>query len=592
MRLADLTIAIRNLARRPGFACTAILLLALGSGANAAVFSVVRGVLLKPLPFERPEELVDFWPGWFVSNEEIGYWREHAPYIASLSGISPGWMMALVADGVEPLKVTAGRVADNFFSTLGVRAVLGRTLQPGDSNRDRSRVAVISSELHARHFGSDPRILGRSIRLDNVVHEIVGVMPRGFEFMEPGTDVWAPLVFDPTSPQHRATFNRAVARLAPGVTPERASQELQALIPAMHRDLAKTGQWGRGIHVRSLQDSVATDVRLTLLILLGAVGMVLLMAAVNLGTLAMGRSIARAREMAVRTALGASRGRLIRQLIVEHIVLAAAGAIAGLLLAWMALPILTRAIPPEMPRQSAIALDLTVFGLVFAASVGVSALLALVPASVAARPELQPLLRQQQSGETPARRRTMGTLVAAQIALAVILGIGASLLMRSLWNLQRVDPGFDAARVLTFRLQTTSKYNALGAGSALLRTSRGAPTRAARRDARRLDSTSADDRLQLDERGPSGRAAATAWRGAAACDLAHHRVGLLPGDGDPHGRGTCVQRAGPSQVGAGRDRQRHVRTARIRQRLERDRPADGQHRRTRRGYGRDRGRHR
>jgi putative ABC transport system permease protein len=464
MRLADLTIAIRNLTRRPGFACTAILLLALGSGANAAVFSVVRGVLLKPLPFERPEELVDFWPGWFVSNEEIAYWRERAPYLASISGISPGWMMALVADGVEPLKVTAGRVGDNFFSTLGVRTVLGRTLQPGDSSRDRSRVAVISSELHERHFGSDPRILGRSIRLDNVVHEIVGVMPRGFEFMEPGTDVWAPLVFDPTSPQHRASFNRAVARLAPGVTAERASQELQALIPAMHRDLAKTGQWGRGIHVRLLQDSVANDVRLTLLILLGAVGMVLLMAAVNLGTLAMGRSIARAREMAVRTALGASRGRLIRQLIVEHIVLAAAGAIAGLLLAWTALPILARAIPPEMPRQSAIALDLTVFGLVFAASVGVSALLALVPASVAARPELQPLLRQQHGGETPARRRTMGTLVAVQIALAVILGIGASLLLRSLWNLQRVDPGFDAARVLTFRLQTTSKYNALGPG--------------------------------------------------------------------------------------------------------------------------------
>ena len=464
MRLPDLTIAVRNLTRRPGFACTAILLLALGAGANAAVFSVVRGVLFKPLPFDRPEELVDFWPDRFVSNEELAYWRERAPYLASLSGISPGWMMALVADGVEPLKVTGARVGDRFFATLGVRAMAGRALEPGDSAPDRSRVAVISSELHERHFGSDPRILGRRIRLDNVVHEIVGVMPRGFEFMEPGTDVWAPLVFDPTSPQHRSSFNRAVARLAPGVTTERATRELEALVPAMQRDLAKTAQWGRGIHVRSLQESVASDVRLTLLILLAAVGMILLLAAVNLGTLAMGRSIARAREMAVRTALGASRTRLIRQLIVEHVVLAVAGAAAGLLLAWATLPLLTRAIPPEMPRQNAIALDLTVFAIVFVASVGVSVLLALVPASLAARPELQPLLRQQQSGETPARRRTMGTLVAAQIALAVILGIGASLLLRSLWNLQRVDPGFDAARVLTFRLQTTSKYNALGQG--------------------------------------------------------------------------------------------------------------------------------
>ena len=464
MRLPDVTLAIRNLIRRPGFAFTAILLLALGAGANAAVFSVVRGVLLKPLPFDRPSELVDFWPGTFVSNEEVAYWRDRAHTLSSLAAISPGWLMAFVTDGVEPLKVTGGRVSENFFATLGVRAVVGRALEPGDSSPDRSRVVIISWELYERYFGTSPDVIGRSVRLDNVEHRIVGVMPRGFEFMEPGTDVWAPLAFDPASPQHRATFNLAVARLAGGATPALASQELQALVPDMRRDLAKPEQWGRNIRVASLQDTIASDVRLTLLILLAAVGMILLLAAVNLGTLAMGRSLARAREMAVRTALGASRSRLVRQLVVEHMVLATIGAVAGLLLAVATLPLLVRIIPPEMPRQGEIALDLTVFATVFAISVGVSALLALVPAALAARPELQPLLRQHQGAETPARRRAMGGLVAAQIALAVMLGIGASLLLRSLWNLQHVDPGFDAARVLTFRLQTTSKYSALAAG--------------------------------------------------------------------------------------------------------------------------------
>jgi putative ABC transport system permease protein len=200
------------------------------------------------------------------------------------------------------------------------------------------------------------------------------------------------------------------------------------------------------------------------LILLAAVGLILLLAAVNLGTLVLGRSIARAREMAVRTALGASRSRLVRQLIVEQAVLAAAGALVGLLLAWLVLPTLVSRIPPEMPRQADISLDAVVFATVFGVSVLISVLLALVPVMIAARPELQPLLRQQQSTETPARRRALGTLVAAQVALAIVLGIGAGLMLRSLWNLQQVDPGFDARNVLVFRLQTTSKYNSLSAG--------------------------------------------------------------------------------------------------------------------------------
>ena len=376
MRLADLTIAIRNLARRPGFACTAILLLALGSGANAAVFSRrarcaaealairaagrVGGLLARVVRVERGNRLLA---------------RARAVSRIDL-GISPGWMMALVADGVEPLKVTAGRVGDNFFSTLGVRAVLGR-LQPGDSSRDRSRVAVISSELHRASLRSDPRILGRSIRLDNVVHEIVGVMPRGFVHGARHRRLGTARVRSDVS-SARASFNRAVARLAPGVRGARVAGTPGAHprhAPRPRQDRASGG----GDHVRLLQDSVANDVRLTLLILLGAVGMVLLMAAVNLGTLAMGRSIARPRNGRAHRAWRLARSphppvdrrahRPRRRRRDRRVAPRLDGAAAPH-------PGFRRRCRAERSRWTCL-----VPRLVFAASVGVSALLALVPAS-------------------------------------------------------------------------------------------------------------------------------------------------------------------------------------------------------------------
>jgi predicted permease len=457
MRFPDLTLAVRNLGRRPAFTATAILLLALGAGVNAAVFSVVRGILLRPLPYAQPDRLVALWPGSFVNNEDLTFWRERTRSFEQIAANSPGWMMSLVVPGQEPLKVTAGRTSDNFFTTLGVPAALGRTVLPGDSVPAKAGVVVLSAMLHQRHFNADPNIIGRRVLLDGLEHEVIGVMPAGFEFIEPGTDAWAPMPFDPASAQNRAQFSMPFARLRPGVTVDQATAELQQLVPVMREALKKTEDWGRNGRAMLLQDHVTGDVRSTLLILLAAVGLILLLAAVNLGTLVLGRSIERTREMAVRTALGASRRRLLRQLVGEQAVLAGAGALAGLLLARLTLPLLISRIPPEMPRQGEIVLDGVVFATVFAATVIVSVVMALLPVAAAARPELQPLLRQQQSTETPARRRALGSLVAAQIALAVVLGIGAGLMLRTLWNLQRVDPGFVAENVLTFRLQTTSK---------------------------------------------------------------------------------------------------------------------------------------
>ncbi len=464
MRLPDLSLALRNVFRRPGFAAVAIVLLALGAGANTAVFSVVRGVLLRPLPYPEPERLVALGPRFFLSYEDVDYWKGRTRSFEQIATLSPGWMMGLVAEGGEPIKVTGGRVSDNLFRALGASPALGRVIEPGDAVPGQHRVVVLSDSLWRSRFGSDPNAIGRGIRLDEEPFTIVGVMPPGFEVFEPGTDLWAPLPFDVASPQYKATFSLGLARLARGVSVAAASREIVDLVPAMRKDLARGNDWGRTLAVTSLQESITGDVRPALLILLGAVGLILMLAAVNLGTLVLGRSIERVTEMALRSALGASRARLVRQIVTEQAVLAILGSIAGIGVAAALLPALVARIPAEVPRVGQITLDWTVLLTVLAASVVVAVIVALLPAAMTARPNLQPLLRQSRTTDTPARRRALGALVAVQIALAVVLGIGSMLMLRSLWNLQRVDPGFSPAKVLTFRLQTTSKYRSLSNG--------------------------------------------------------------------------------------------------------------------------------
>jgi putative ABC transport system permease protein len=464
MRLPDLSLAFRNIFRRPGFAVVAITLLALGAGANTAVFSVVRGVLLRPLPFPEPDRLVALWPNNFVSNQEVAFWRDRTRSFDQIAAISPGWMMGLVAESGEPIKVTGGRVSDNIFQALGGRPALGRTVEPGDARPGAPGVAVLSDKLWRSRFNADPNVIGRGIQLDGEPHTIVGVMPPDFDIFSRGHDLWSALPWDPTGKNFEATFSQALARLAPGVTADAATRELSELAPAMRKELSKANDWGQTINVQPLRDAMTGNVRPALLILLGAVGLILMLAAVNLGTLVLGRSIERVSEMALRTALGASQGRLIRLIIVEQSVLALLGTSAGIGVAYLALPALVSRIPPEVPRTAEIALDWSVLVTVLTASIAVAVAVSLIPALITARPSLQPLLRQSRQTETPSRRRALGALVAVQIALAVVLGIGSMLMLRSMWNLQRVNPGFDPNHVLTFRLQTTSKHRAMTTG--------------------------------------------------------------------------------------------------------------------------------
>src|SRR5688572_18838129 len=213
MRLPDVSLAFRNIFRRPGFALVAITLMALGAGANAAVFSVVRGVLLRPLPFAEPDRLVAFWPNNFVSNEEVAYWRDHARSFTQIGAISPGWMMGLVADTGEPIKVTGGRVSDNMFQALGARPALGRAIEPGDARPGVPAVAVLSDELWRSRFNADPAIVGRGIQLDGEPHTIVGVMSPDFDIFGRQHDLWSALPWDPSGRNFKASFSQALARL-------------------------------------------------------------------------------------------------------------------------------------------------------------------------------------------------------------------------------------------------------------------------------------------------------------------------------------------------------------------------------------------
>ena len=261
MHAYDLRLAVRNLFRRPAFTAIAISLLALGAGANAAVFSVVRGVLLRPLSFANPDRLVAVWPNEFTSNAEVEYWRDHAHSLSEVAIQSPGWMMGLVAEGGEPIKVTGAKASDNLFKMLGATAALGRAIELGDAVAGKDHVAVLSDELWRRRFGADPSIVGRSIELDQQPHSVIGVMPPGFEIFQGGTDLWLPLVWEPGSRGFKGAFGQSLARLVPGATAASATRELQSLVPAMRRELTHDETWGQTLRAAGLQETITGDVR-------------------------------------------------------------------------------------------------------------------------------------------------------------------------------------------------------------------------------------------------------------------------------------------------------------------------------------------
>ena len=446
--LHDVRYAVRLLRARPGFAAVAILTLALGVGATTAIFSVVHAVLLSPLPFRDADRLVNIH---IVGHEGATVPLPDADFVAWRSQNRTADAVAifdtdgatLTGDG-PPERVAAAWTSDRFFDVLGARPLLGRVLQEGDDRPGAPRTAVISHTLWTRRFHGDPSVIGRAIALNGRSYTIIGVMPPGFRFPEfPDTDVdlWRVLTIDP--PTRRGPFySTGIARLKPGVHLE----ELRA-------NLDYPGPTDWVLTAIPLQESLVGNVRPILYALLGAVALLLLIATANVANLLLARAAARDREIAVRGALGAGRGRIAAQLVTESLVLAILGGGAGLIVAAWGTRALLAIAPEGIPRLAEVGMNTTVFAFAFAVSAACGVLFGVAPALRASRTALVETLKDGgRGGAGIGRRRAQRLLVVSEIALALMLSVGAGLMIRSFAALQRVSPGFEPSHLLTFRV--------------------------------------------------------------------------------------------------------------------------------------------
>jgi predicted permease len=460
----DLLYALRALRRQPGFTLVTVLTLALGIGANTAVFSVVNGVVLRPLPYPEPDRLhfvttqfptLGFGQFW-MSLPEFVEFRDHNRAFESVGAYNIG---AVNLDTRPPARPVSALVTPELMPTLGVRPGSGRWFTAQDSAPNAEPVAILSWELWQRAYGGAPDTLDKVVLVNNVGTRIVGIMPRGYDVHDQKVEIWLPLTMDPaTYPNRRGGhFLYLIGRLKPGITIEQTRAELdrmvddwRRIVPAGHVPSAPNHR----LRVDPLKEDVVGSVQNALLILQGAVGFVLLIACANLASLLIARADSRMREYAVRAALGASRGRLLRQLLTEGLVLSAAAAVAGTALAWGGLRALLTVNPDAIPRTAEITLDWTVLGFTLLVAVATAIVFGLVPLAHLGRTRENIALRDSGTRTTAgtARARVRSTLVVVEVALAVLLVAGAGLLIRSFVNLTRVDMGFNRAQLMTFGL--------------------------------------------------------------------------------------------------------------------------------------------
>jgi putative ABC transport system permease protein len=463
--MADFRYALRALLKRPAFSALIIATLAIAIGANSAIFSVVNGVLLRPLPFANPDRLVMAWTVLPAFGREVSSlpdfrdWREQAKSFSSMSALASS-SFGLSGDGdLEPERVPAARVTANFFRTLGVSPVVGRGFADEEEIGDVRRV-VISHELWQRRFGGRADILDQPLRVSGEPWEIIGVLPAGFRAVFEPRDVYAPLDVSADGFTRRADFLAVFGRLAPGVTIEAADAELKAIMRQLDELYPQTNDEVTA-EVVSLREEVVGTVRPALLVFMGAVGLVLLIACANVANLLLARGAGRDREMAVRAALGAGRGRLVRQTLVESVVLSVVGAAVGLLLAGWTIPLLQRADLDMLPRLDEVSIDARVVLFTIGLSLVVGVLFGMAPALRLSGTALAGSLRDGQRAITGGSglRDPRRLLVMAEVSLAMLLLVGAGLLIRSFERLQRVDVGVRTENVLTaFLALPNSRY--------------------------------------------------------------------------------------------------------------------------------------
>jgi predicted permease len=456
----DFVFAVRQARRQPVFTVIALLTFALGIGVNTAMFSVVRGVLLRPLPFRDPSRLAAVWPTRAISNAELLFMQHESRSLQSVAALSLGWGIAMTGAG-EPRQLHAARVSVNFFDLLGVHPALGRSLAPNESGQGAWDVAILSHDLWVSQFAGDSAVIGRVVDMDARPTRIIGVMPAGFEALQAGVDAWLPLQIDPSSPFHTGQLSVAIARLAKGATFVSATSELAALAPRMRAAFNYADDYARGATVTSLHDSLVGDVRRSLLVLLGAVGLLVLIAVANVGNLMLAHASGRRRELAVRRALGASQRQIILQLLVQSLAIALAGGALGVVVGALCLKLLKTILPARLPMLSAVHVDWSVLAVCSGVTIAAGLLFGIGPALLASRVDPDGALRAGASESSSRGHSFMReALVVAEVALAVVLVVGAGLMTETLWRLNRVDIGFDPRNVLTFLVQPTSGQTA------------------------------------------------------------------------------------------------------------------------------------
>jgi putative ABC transport system permease protein len=461
--LQDVRFGLRTLTKNPGFAYVAILTLALGVGANAAIFSIVNAVLLRPLPWSEPDRAVMIWSRWtafdktWVSDGEVNGYRQQSRTLADVGSWADG-QVNLTGDG-EPERVAAGFVTANLFSVLGSSPVKGRVFLPQEDVPKGPNVVILGYGLWARRYAADPSMIGRTIQINGAPYQVVGIMPAGFalptDFQDPAPSaLWLPVQWNAASTDHGSHGYYAAARLKPGVTIEQARDDLHRLAEAWTQQGRYPPQMQFDTVTLSLRDEVVGGVRRTLWLLFGAVGFLLLIACANVANLLLARAEARQREMAVRTALGAGAWRVVRQLLTESLVLASISAIAGVLLAIIGVRALAAWNPSSIPRVAGATVDWRVLVFTTGLALITTVIFSLAPAARMLRVDLTDSMKEGGANATTGggRRRFRDALVVAEMALAVVLLIGAGLMLRTLWSLQRIDLGFNPSSVLTMKV--------------------------------------------------------------------------------------------------------------------------------------------
>ncbi|HEX5413525.1 MAG TPA: ABC transporter permease [Terriglobia bacterium] len=472
----DLRFGLRQLRRNPGFTAVAVVTLALGIGANTAIFSVVNTVLLRPLPYRDADRLVTVWEynrvrsihhTETVSAPDFADWRAENHVFQSMGASTDGALYTLTGSG-QPLAVMGYYFSADFFHVLGTAPLIGRTFLPEEEQPGKNHVVVLSYSLWQNQFGGDRAVLGKTITLDEAPYTVVGVMPPGFKWPG-GTELWTPLTISPKAAADRSYRNlRVMARLKPGVTVQQARVEMNMIARRLAVEYPKTNKDESSTEIITLRQKISGDIRPALLVLMCAVGLVLLIACVNVANLLLARAANRQKEVAVRAALGASRGRLIRQFLTESMLLALAGGALGLLLAFWSTGALVAMFPPtisnlSIPHIQKIPIDGWVLGFALAVSILTGVVFGLVPALQTARLNTSESLKESGrslSGSTQGRH-FRNTLVISEVALSLILVAAAALTIESFAHLLGGDLGFSPDHVLTLRvLLPKHKYGA------------------------------------------------------------------------------------------------------------------------------------